>query len=398
MFVDQFRATPGIFPRRRCGGTDENLYLAIRKHAEKTEAETAAEIPESRVVFSPLAAPGHSGGEPDFIAGGSTVDTLEDKLEIEGELELPDDDEGRAVSLDGKDITAADLAFDGEPKSLEEAFDRAIKRGFQGLGSNKRSNVPEGIRRFGIPSRAPIGAVQEVRSTPHCCGDIYRVVGFYTVAFERSFCMPVKAEVDNSFSDQSKSRRAKARDQKREAVLRAALHMFGAHGFHTTSLDEVAASLNISKPTIYYYLGNKDQVLFECVSRGLGFLKEAAENAQTIKGTGLERLRAFMRRYLEINMSDYGRCVARTDDKSLSPETAKQYRLLKRRIDEVMRDLIRDGIADGSIADGDVRLIAFTLAGALNWPATWYNPNGPESSERLAIKMTDILTEGIARR
>jgi AcrR family transcriptional regulator len=67
---------------------------------------------------------------------------------------------------------------------------------------------------------------------------------------------------------QSPQQRSKARAAKREAVLRAAVQMFNERGFHQTSLDDVAASLGISKPTIYHYLGNKDQVLLECVTIG----------------------------------------------------------------------------------------------------------------------------------
>src|ERR1700755_999656 len=101
--------------------------------------------------------------------------------------------------------------------------------------------------------------------------------------------------------DQSPSRppaeRRLEREQKREAVLRAAVRMFNAQGFHQTSLDDVAASLGVSKPTIYHYLGNKDQVLFECVTRGMEQLREAVDTARAQPGTGLDRLGAFLRRY-----------------------------------------------------------------------------------------------------
>src|SRR3546814_5667497 len=94
------------------------------------------------------------------------------------------------------------------------------------------------------------------------------------------------------------------RIEKREAVLKAAVEMFNARGFHATSLDDLAASLGISKPTIYHYLGNKDQVLLECLTRGLMQLRAAAEEAQTLPGTGLDRLRAFLRSYADVNMRD----------------------------------------------------------------------------------------------
>lgn len=188
------------------------------------------------------------------------------------------------------------------------------------------------------------------------------------------------------------------REAKRQALLEAAVQMFNERGFHATSLDEVAARLGISKPTIYHYLGNKDQVLLECVSFGLEQLRAAAEAAHRQPGTGMDRLKSFLRRYAEINMGDFGRCVIRTGEEALSQESAKRFRALKKEIDLAMRALIEEGIADGSIAAKDAKLLAFTLAGALNWPARWHNPAGEKSVEELARDMVEILAQGFAPR
>lgn len=194
----------------------------------------------------------------------------------------------------------------------------------------------------------------------------------------------------------SSAQREDDRAQKREALLLAAVRMFNARGFHATSLDEVAASLGVSKPTIYHYLGNKDQVLFECVSRGIEELRAAADAARLVPGVGRDRLRAFLLRYGQINMSDYGRCVIRTGEESLSPESAARFRGLKREIDTAMRELIGEAMADGSIRRRDVKLVAFTLAGALNWPARWFRNDGVQSLEDVARAMVDLLLEGVA--
>ncbi len=189
-----------------------------------------------------------------------------------------------------------------------------------------------------------------------------------------------------------------ARAAKRDAVLRAAVQMFNERGFHQTSLDDVAASLGISKPTIYHYLGNKDQVLLECVKIGLGQLITAAEEARARPGTGADRLCAFLVRYAEINMDDFGRCVIRTGDEALVPESRERFRELKRHIDTDLRNLIADGINDGSLAPCDPKLAAFTIAGALNWPARWHDPAGSESAESLARQMIALLGQGFLPR
>lgn len=196
----------------------------------------------------------------------------------------------------------------------------------------------------------------------------------------------------------TRNERLQEREEKREAVLRAAVRQFNAKGFHATSLDDVAHSLGISKPTIYYYLGNKEQVLLECVLRGFDMLKDAAGAAESDHGAGLERLRTFLRRYAEINMDDFGRCVIRTSDQMLSHDGARRFRALKAEIDHAMRSLIEAGIADGSIAPTDVRLAAFSLAGALNWPARWYDPEGSLEPAEIAVRMVDFLTDGLKPR
>jgi len=192
--------------------------------------------------------------------------------------------------------------------------------------------------------------------------------------------------------------RAEDRSAKRLAVLRAAVRMFNERGFHATLLEDVAASLGISKPTIYHYLGNKEQVLLECVAIGLEQFLEAADEARHLSGTGLDRLRHFLTRYAQVNMDDFGRCVIRTGPEALSPEGAQSLRERKRRIDAAMRGFIEEGIADGSIACTDPKILAFTLAGALNWPARWHVPGGELSAEEIAGQMVDVLTAGLAPR
>lgn len=197
---------------------------------------------------------------------------------------------------------------------------------------------------------------------------------------------------------QSAQQRQAERAAKRDAVLRAAVQMFNERGFHQTSLDDVAARLGVSKPTIYHYLGNKDQVLLECVTIGLRQLLEAANQARLQPGHGAERLTAFLQRYAEINMDDFGRCVIRTGDEALAPESRKRFRELKRQIDGAMRALIAEGIADGSIGPTDPKLLAFTIAGALNWPARWHEPDGALSAQELAKLLVANLARGFLPR
>ncbi|MEW5421043.1 TetR/AcrR family transcriptional regulator [Amorphus sp. 3PC139-8] len=181
-------------------------------------------------------------------------------------------------------------------------------------------------------------------------------------------------------------------------MLATAVQFFNQKGFHATSLDDVATALNVTKPTIYHYFSNKDEILFECVGRGLSALREAADAAAARGGSGMDRLRALMREYALVMTQDFGICVTRTADAELAEESRLKFRALKREIDETIRGVVEDGMRDGSIAQGDARLMTFTLSGSLNWVARWYDPKGPMSASEIADGAVSMLVNGLAPR
>lgn len=185
---------------------------------------------------------------------------------------------------------------------------------------------------------------------------------------------------------------------KREALLLAAAEMFNRRGFSATSLDDVAASLNITKPVIYRYVGNKDQVLLECVKRGFEQFDDAIAQTRTVEGSGLERLCCFLQRYAEISSRSFGMCAHRTGDHELSEESRREFRARKRGIDGEIRRMIEQGVADGSIHAPDTRMATFAIAGALNWIARWYTPEGPLTADEVAHHIVDTLVWGLAPR
>lgn len=206
---------------------------------------------------------------------------------------------------------------------------------------------------------------------------------------------PRKTLVDSPWS--SPAEREREREAKREAVLRTAARMFNAKGYHSTSLEEVAAALKVTKPTIYHYFANKDEILFECTRRGLGAIEEAAREAAEAGGSSVERLRALLTKYALCMMEDYGICVARTQDDQLSPESRARFRAIKRQIDAHLRRVIEEGVREGSLRTPDVRIAAFAMALALNGLGAWFRPGGPQSAEEVARLTVAVLIDGLRK-
>jgi AcrR family transcriptional regulator len=196
--------------------------------------------------------------------------------------------------------------------------------------------------------------------------------------------------------------RHRSMEMKRDAVVATAAQLFLEHGYRKTSLSLLAARLKITKPALYYYFRNKEEIVAECYREGItvieSYLDRSVSEAQlhSVELSGLARLQAYVQGYAHVLLThDFGRCVAQIDDRELSAEGQREVRQLKRRIDDSLRGLVEQGVADGSIAPCQPKLVAFAIAGAINWMGTWYKPTGKLPPEQIAAEFMRILTGGL---
>jgi AcrR family transcriptional regulator len=185
---------------------------------------------------------------------------------------------------------------------------------------------------------------------------------------------------------------------KREAVLKTAAQLFLEKSYGRTSMNDVAERLSITKPALYHYFRNKEEILIECYRLGTGLIEEILNEIADHCGTGLEKVEAFIYSYANVMTVNFGRCVMRLDDADLSSDALSEVRTYKRKIDRRLRSFIQEGIDDASIAPCDPKIAAFSIAGALNWICHWYEPAGSLSAEEIATQFARTLTQGLAER
>jgi AcrR family transcriptional regulator len=188
------------------------------------------------------------------------------------------------------------------------------------------------------------------------------------------------------------------REVKREAVIRAAAHAFNQKGYHNTSLDDIAAALEVTKPTVYYYVTNKEQLLFECFAAGIEQIRIGFREAKSLEASARERLNAVLRNYAKAMASEFGWCMVRVEDQDLSPAMSDHIKAMKHEIDQGIRRLIREGVQDGSIHPCDPKMTAFAVAGSLNWIAHWYKENQSMTPAQIADAFITIFENGLQPR
>ena len=174
-----------------------------------------------------------------------------------------------------------------------------------------------------------------------------------------------------------------------------AAQVFNEKGYVATTLDEVAERLNVTKPTLYYYVKSKDEILYECVRIGLTMVQEAITEVGASGGSAVDKLVAAMYKYAEIVTMDFGMCVIRLGENPLPPDSQRKLTRIRAGIDREFRELIRLGIEEGSIAPCDPKIAAFTVGGALSWIGRWYRPGGPLKPDDIARQCISLLVNGL---
>ena len=183
--------------------------------------------------------------------------------------------------------------------------------------------------------------------------------------------------------------------EKREAVLAAAAALMARRGYDGMSLADLAEALNVSKPTLYHYVGGKEQLFAEIVARSqqatIDFIRGVAEAG----GTGAAKLRRILIGYMQIVNSDFGTSLTFTGPAVLGGETVAAIQARAREANALIYRVFEEGQADRTLRIDDPGITLQTLFGALNWTRTWYRPGGRLSLREVAERQADILIAGV---
>jgi len=182
---------------------------------------------------------------------------------------------------------------------------------------------------------------------------------------------------------------------KRDAVLREAGRAFSKHGYHNTSLDDVAKALGISKGTLYNYVRDKQEILYAFHQLAYDLSDRAFAHGRARGGSGADLLRNTLVHYIELLTNELGACGALIEVDALRPEDRAKAAERRNAFEKALIAIVEGGIRDGSIRPVDPKLAVFTFMGAINWLPRWYVPSGRLPGSVLAEQMADLLLSGL---
>ena len=188
------------------------------------------------------------------------------------------------------------------------------------------------------------------------------------------------------------------RNRKREAVLRAAASAFNRRGYANTSLDDIAAMLGVSKPTLYQYFSSKQEILYRCHQLALDQGDAGIALAELDRGTGLDKLVLYLKTYMRGFFGEIGAGPVLTNVNSLTPANRKKVVERRSRISAATIRFIAQGVKDGSIVNCDPKLASLFALSVVNWMAYWYREDGPNTPDEIMSTFMMLFRSGLARK
>ncbi|VFU18780.1 transcriptional regulator of fatty acids degradation (FadR-long-chain (C14-C20) acyl-CoAs) [anaerobic digester metagenome] len=195
----------------------------------------------------------------------------------------------------------------------------------------------------------------------------------------------------DTFSEAFKGNRGDSR-----ALFEAAAGIFARKGYHKATVEEIARAIGVAKGTIYYHFENKEDLYLAVIREGVYLFKQKLDRVAATKAPPPEK----------IGMLIEGQLLFFEQEKDFVFlflkelfSTGVRRELLAEMLAgclQVIRNVVEDGIQDGSFKAVDPEITTSALFGMVAIPALHYlsyNRNIPLEPVHSAVG--EILFKGI---
>ncbi len=183
----------------------------------------------------------------------------------------------------------------------------------------------------------------------------------------------------------------------REEIILSAAQIFREKGFHATSMQDIADSVQLQKASLYHHIKSKQEILLAVLDRALDVLIEDIEPIVDSNLRPEEKLKLAMTRYIDLvtGSADLA-AVLLLEHRSLEPKLRASHISRRDRFEDLWRAMVREGVEQGEFRPMDPSVVVFALLGVQNWLITWYREGGRLSGPQLADQFAEIFLHGLS--
>lgn len=180
-------------------------------------------------------------------------------------------------------------------------------------------------------------------------------------------------------------------DEKRERILRAAEALFDTQGYANTTIEQIVQKLGVTKPFVYYYFRNKQEI-FETLCwapavacfTAMDFAESDNRPAHEKVAEGIERL---IRATLAHHPAAF---FPYREPQVYRPEYLAAQRQLANHFYDRLCALLEEGRRDGMFEFNDTKITALAACSLPGFLYNWYRPDGRLPADAVARELSQL--------
>lgn len=179
-------------------------------------------------------------------------------------------------------------------------------------------------------------------------------------------------------------------------ILEAAIAVMAEHGYHGTSVRDIAERAGVSPAALYHHFGSKQEVLATIMERGIEALLRRTGAALAAAGEApADRLRALVQVQILFHLEDQRGTLLGTSELRALDEPVRSRHITKRHRQQRLFDgVVNHGVQVGAFATPIPLQASRAIVVMCTGVASWFRPRGPLSRaevvreyQRLALDM-----------
>jgi AcrR family transcriptional regulator len=174
-------------------------------------------------------------------------------------------------------------------------------------------------------------------------------------------------------------------------IITVAAELFAKQGYHATGVAELGRAVGLGAGALYHHIGSKEELLLTILRAHLEDMYGFGTRVLAGEGTAVWRLHELARNHMRLVAHRRTELLVMLRElDSLTGQRRADMLALRDAVEGIWDEVIRRGVAAGELADVDPMFVKVVL-GALNYSLLWFQPEGPETPERMADRILDMV-------
>ena len=186
---------------------------------------------------------------------------------------------------------------------------------------------------------------------------------------------------------------------KAQDIYQTAAQIFFTKGYNSTSLNDIADTLNITKAGLYYYVESKQDLLYRIINLGLDSVQtKVLEPAREIVDAE-QRLRFIIYNHAKLSAGGNHAVIIISHEVNELNFSQREETLKRRRnYFDFIRQTLVELENERKLEKIDLTTATFTILGMILWLSRWVIPNGKISVEKVCEDVCEMALRGIMKQ